>query len=202
MPAAALPWPHGLFKCQYAERGKHIARSYPGGRRADQTAHAELFAELGDEEFAACPYHQGDWPAIVEAVLAFAEVDEDEEPERASELYAMDHLSPRDREWARRMLSDHIWWDDGSTTFTNGQHRVCAMRQVAVANVPVYGRHLPGQQHPDARDAREHARTTVEKYWTERLVDLWGPGPWPERLGPFLARYRILRWPLPRPDRR
>ncbi|MEU9330911.1 hypothetical protein AB0D91_45520 [Streptomyces canus] len=44
-----LPRPHGLFKCKYAERGKHIARSYPGGRSADQTAYAELFAELGDE---------------------------------------------------------------------------------------------------------------------------------------------------------
>ncbi|MDH6522072.1 hypothetical protein [Streptomyces sp. SAI-090] len=202
VPAAALPWPHGLFKCKYAERGKHIARTYPGGRRADQTAHAELFAELGDEEFAACPYHQGDWPAIAEAVLAFAEVDEDEEPERASELYAMEHLSPRDRQWARRMLSDHIWWEEGAASLTNGQHRVCAMRQAAVAQVPVYGRYLPGQQLPDAKDAREHARTTVEQYWIGRLVDLWGPGPWPERLGPLLARYRILRWPLPRPDRR
>lgn len=200
--AAELPWPHSLFKCPYAERGKDIARTYPGGRRADQTAHAELFAGLTEEEFAACPYHRGDWPAIAEAVLAFAEVNEDEEPERASALYAMEHLSPRDREWAQRMLSDHIWWEEGSTSLTNGQHRVCAMRQASVARVPVYGRHLPGRQLSDARDAREHARTTVERYWTERLVDLWGPGPWAERLGPLLARYRVLRWPLPRPDRR
>jgi hypothetical protein len=169
---------------------------------ADQTAHADLFAGLTEEEFAACPYHQGDWQAIAEAALAFAEVDEDEEPERVSELYAMEHLSPRDREWARRMLSDHIWWDEGSASLTNGQHRVCAMRQAEVAIVPVYGRYLPGKQSPDAIDAREHARETIENYWVERLVDPWGPGPWPQRLGPLIARRRILRRPLPRPDRR
>ncbi|MEU0110645.1 hypothetical protein ABZ313_35515 [Streptomyces sp. NPDC006251] len=202
VPAAALPWPHGLFKCAYAERGKRIARTYPGGRRADQTAHAELFAELTEEEFAACPYHQGDWQAIAEAVLAHAEVDEDEEPERARELYAMEHLSPRDRQWAQRLVSDHIWWEEGSDSLTNGQHRLCAMRAAAVTNVPVYGRYLPGQQSPDATNAQEHARTTVEKYWIERLADLGVPGPWPERLGPLLARHRILRRPLPRPDRR
>ncbi|OIK08216.1 hypothetical protein BIV23_00265 [Streptomyces monashensis] len=202
VPTAALPWPHGLFKCEYAERGKRIAGTYPGGRREDQTAHAELFAELGEEEFAACPYHQGDWPAIAEAVLAHAEVDEDEEPERAARLYAMEHLSPRDREWAQRMVSDHIWWNEGSDSLTNGQHRLCAMRAGGVANVPVNGRYLPGKQQPDAVDAREHARMTVERYWIERLVDLWGPGPWPERLGPLVARHRMLRRPLPRPDRR
>lgn len=202
VPASALPWPHGLFKCEYAERGKRIARTYPGGRRADQTAHAELFAELTEEEFAACPYHQGNWQAIAEAVLAYAEVDEDEEPERAARLYAMEHLSPQDRKWARRMLSDRIWWEEGSTSITNGQHRLCAMRAAAVANVPVYGRYLPGKQPAGAMDAREHARKTVEEYWVDRLVELWGPGPWPRRIGPLLARYRILRWPLPRPDRR
>ncbi len=120
VPAAALPWPHGLFKCKYADRGKQLAQTYPGGRHADQTAHAELFASLTEEEFTACPYHQADWQAITEAVLALAEVDEDEEPNRASELYAMDHLSPRDREWARRLLGDHIWWDEGSDSLTNG----------------------------------------------------------------------------------
>ncbi|WP_328843019.1 hypothetical protein [Streptomyces sp. NBC_00258] len=202
VPTAELPWPHGLFKCEYAERGKRIARTYPGGHREDQTAHAELFANLTEKEFAACPYHQGDWRAIAEAALAFAEVDEDEEPERASELHAMEHLSPRDREWAQAMVGDHIWWDEGDTSLTNGQHRLCAMRAAGVTRVPVNGRHLPGKQLPDATDAPEHARKTVEDYWIGRLTELWGSGPWPERLGPLLARHRMLRWPLPRPDRR
>ncbi|MGW3108442.1 hypothetical protein [Streptomyces sp. NPDC001100] len=47
-----------------------------------------------DEEFAARPYHQGDWKAIDEDTLAHAEADEDEDPERAEELYAMEHLTP------------------------------------------------------------------------------------------------------------
>ncbi|MFG2681283.1 hypothetical protein [Streptomyces sp. NPDC048392] len=202
VPAAALPWPHGLFMCEYAERGKRLARTYPGGRREAQTAHAELFAGLTEEEFAACPYHQGDWKAIAEAALAFAEVNEDEESDRAGELYDMEHLSPHDREWAQAMVGDHIWWDEGDTSLTNGQHRLCAMRAAGVARVPVYGRHLPGQQLDDATDAQEHARKTVENYWTGRLTELWGAGPWPERLGPLFARRRLLRWALPRPDRR
>jgi hypothetical protein len=68
--------------------------------------------------------------------------------------------------------------------------------------VPVHGRHIPGERLPDATDAQEHARRAVENYWIERLTELWGSGPWTERLGPLLARHRILRWPLPRPDRR
>jgi hypothetical protein len=83
-----------------------------------------------------------------------------------------------------------------------GPHRVCAMRQAEVAIVPGYGRYLPGKQSPDAIDAREHARETIEHYWVERLVAPWRPGAWPQRLGSPLARYRILRWPLPRPDQR
>lgn len=202
VPAAALPWPHGLFKCEYAKRGKRIARTYPGGHHQNQIAHAELFAELTEEEFAACPYHHGDWQAIAEATLAYAEVDEDAEPERASQLYDMEHLSPRDREWAQAMVADHIWWDEGDTSLTNGQHRLCAMRAAGVVRVPVYGRHLPGNQPPDATDAHEHARRTVETYWIGRLTELWGSDPWTERLGPLLARHRVLRWALPRPDRR
>ncbi len=131
-----------------------FARTYPGGHREDQTAHAELFVGLTEKEFAACPYHQGDWQAIAEAALAYAEVDEHEEPERAQELFDMEHLSPQDREWAQAMLGDHIWWDEGDTSLTNGQHRLCAMRAAGVTRVPVHGRHLPGKQLPDATDAQ------------------------------------------------
>ncbi|MEU6381664.1 hypothetical protein [Streptomyces sp. NPDC046909] len=202
VPASALPWPHSLFRCEYAGRGKRIARTYPGGDREDQTAHAELFAELTEEEFAACPYHQGDWQAIAEAVLACAEVDEDEEPDRARELYAMSHLSPQDRQWAQDMVRDNICWDEGDSSLTNGQHRLCAMRAAGVVRVPVHGRFLPGAEMAVVTDAQEHARQTVETYWIERLTELWGPGPWPARLGPVLAGHRILRWLLPRPERR
>ncbi|MFB7507602.1 hypothetical protein [Streptomyces broussonetiae] len=51
-------------------------------------------------------------------------------------------------------------------------------------------------------DARERARKSVERYWIERHVDLWGPGRRPERLGLLLAFHRILWWLLSCPHRR
>lgn len=200
--ATELPWPHSLFKCPYAERAKALARTYPDTPGVAQVAHAELFLQLHPEEFAACPYHQADdWEAIAQAVLAHAEAEQAGEDDRAEELYAMEHLSERDRKWARQMVADHLWWDEGQTRITNGQHRVCAMRAAGVTSLPVYGRYLPDRTPAATTDAKRHARQAITAFWTDHLTALWGPRSWRPRLGPALARYRFLRGLLPQGDR-
>ncbi|GAA3085126.1 hypothetical protein GCM10020000_84550 [Streptomyces olivoverticillatus] len=113
----------------------------------------------------------------------------------------MEHLSERDRKWARRMVADHLWWDEGQTRITNGQHRVCAMRAAGVTVLPVYGRYLPDRTPTATTDAQRHARQAVTVFWTGYLTALRGSGSWRRRLGPAFARYRFLRGLLPQDSR-
>ncbi|MFF4531665.1 hypothetical protein ACFY1P_20635 [Streptomyces sp. NPDC001407] len=200
--ASGLPWPHFLFKCPHGGRAKDLQRTYPETSGSRQAAHAELFAALRPEEFAACPYHQADdWKAIAQAVLAHAEAEQAGDEDGAEELYAMEHLSERDRAWAQAMVADLIWWDEGQRQLTNGQHRLCALRAAGVNTVPVYGRHLPGQPPTDTTEPKSHARQAIAAFWTSHLTALWGPGFRARRLGPVFARYRVLRRLLPASDR-
>ncbi|RLU82519.1 hypothetical protein CTZ27_29765 [Streptomyces griseocarneus] len=199
--AAALPWPHYLFKCAFADRAKALNDTYPDTPDAAQAAHADLFAQLRPDEFASCPYHQADdWPAIARAVLAHAEAEQIGDEERARELSAMEDLSERDRHWAHRMLTDRIRWDEDLSRLTNGQHRVCAMRAAGVEILPVYGRYLPEQAPIAPTDAKRHARQAVTAFWTGHLTARWGTTFWSRWLGPAFARFPFLRGLLPKDD--
>ncbi|MER5617722.1 hypothetical protein [Streptomyces sp. NPDC002215] len=195
-----LPWPHGLFKCAYKARWERLATTYPDGDEARfHIVHAELFSSLTAEEFAACPYHQANWPAIVETALAYAAAEEAGDHEKAQLLYAMEHLDESDRLWARDLLGDHLMWSQGSSALTNGQHRLCAMREANVKSVPVHGRHLPSLDAEAVKgEAGQLARQTVKNYWAGWSADRWGSA----RLGALLARYPKLRRLLVRPHGR
>ncbi|MFF1872804.1 hypothetical protein [Kitasatospora herbaricolor] len=123
VPAAALPWPHFQSKCPHAHRAAALAATYPPGTDS-QIARADMFARLGPDDFAACPYHQGDWPAIANAAFAYINAGNDQ----AAAKRALEHLSPQDQAWARSLIGHRIWWDDGNRLLTNGQHRSCALR--------------------------------------------------------------------------
>ncbi|MEU1628266.1 hypothetical protein ABZ746_23635 [Streptomyces sp. NPDC020096] len=196
--ACQLPWPHGLFKCPYGPRAKRLAATYPKGN--SQTAHAELFAQLRPQDFAACPYHQADdWAAIAKAVLAHARAEREGDDERADQLYDAAHLTERDRAWFRSLISGHIWWDTGQKHLTNGQHRLCALRAAGVDVVPVYGRHLPDRDETEpAIEASTHARRTIEDFWHARAAELLGPGTRGTLLVRLLIRYPWLRVLLPK----
>ncbi|MFJ9967118.1 hypothetical protein [Streptomyces avermitilis] len=195
--ASQLPWPHGLFKCPYGERAKALAATYPKGH--SKTAHAELFARLGDQDFAACPYHQADdWKAITAAVLAFARAEPDSDEQ--DRLYRARHLSERDRAWFRSLIGGgHIWWDTGQQHLTNGQHRLCALRAAGIEVIPVYGRHLPDHDETTpSQDALTHARRTVEDFWLVHVTAVLRPSLLSTHLARLLARYPRLRALLPR----
>lgn len=193
VPVSRLPWPHRLSKCHHFRRLEAIEKTYPEDWYAGQVAHAELFARLTPEDFAACPYHQGDWTAIAEAAteLAAAELDDDDERQRMAN--AMEHLEERDREWARALVQDPICWDDNHDSLTNGQHRTCALRAAGVPYLPVEGRYLPDSDPPDAVDARTHAQQTVQGFWHDVLTAVLGPTHPLVRAAPLMVRFPALR---------
>ncbi|WP_055598306.1 hypothetical protein [Streptomyces aureus] len=193
VPASQLPWPHRLSKCRHFPRVEAIEKSYPDDWYAGQVAHAELFARLTPEDFAACPYHQGNWAAIAEAAteLAAAQLAGDDERERTA--YAMEHLDKQDRQWARALVADPICWDDNHDSLTNGQHRTCALRAAGVPYLPVEGRHLPHASKPDSVDARTHAQQTVHGFWRDVLTAVFGPAHPLVKAVPLLMRFPILR---------
>jgi len=190
---ALLPWPHHLFKCAYAGRARQLIRAYTV--EGEQAAHAELFTQLHPDGFAACPYHQGDWPAISALVLAFHQAQADGDKARAARARAaMSALSPRDEKWATEWLKDHLWWDSDDEQLTNGQHRLCALRAAGVPVVPVYGRHLPDEDETQpVVPPFEHARRSIETFWRDRLTRRGVPGAWTGASARLLARYPQLR---------
>jgi hypothetical protein len=198
--ASQLPWPHSLHKCPHDLRAKRLAATYPEDN--SQIAHAEMFTQLTPEDFASCPYHQADdWTAIAEGVLAYARAERDGEDERANQLYDAEHLTARDREWFRSLISGHIWWNSGQERLTDGQHRLCALRAAGVNRVPVYGRHLLDQDETTpAIDARVHARRTVEDLWRTLAAERLGPGIRSTILARLLIRYPRLRALLPKDE--
>jgi len=198
--ASQLPWPHGLFKCPYADRATHLAATYPKGHGT--TAHAELFTQLRKDDFAACPYHQADdWGAIADAVLAFAAAQRDSGDEPVDRSAYAAPLSDRDRGWFRSLINGRIRWDTGAQHLTDGQHRLCALRAADVTVVPVHGRHLPDHDETEpAVDARTHARRTVADYWNNRATALFGPGRHSRLLTRLLIRYPRLRALLPKDE--
>ncbi|MFD6113795.1 hypothetical protein ACFWG0_27305 [Streptomyces yangpuensis] len=188
-----LPWPHRLSKCSHFQRVEAIEKTYPEDWYAGQVAHAELFTRLTQEDFAACPYHQGNWTAIVEAANELAAAELEEDPERARAAYAMEHLDKADREWARALVHDPICWDDNHDSLTNGQHRTCALRAAGVPYLPVEGRYLPDPATPDSVDARTHAQRTVGEYWRDVLTAVLGPTHPLVDAAPLLVRFPALR---------
>ncbi|MFE2270725.1 hypothetical protein ACFXB4_15960 [Streptomyces lavendulae] len=193
VPVSQLPWPHRLSKCLHFPRVEAIEKTYPEDWYAGQVAHAELFARLTPDDFAACPYHEGNWAAIAEAATEFAAAELDDDAERGRAAYAMEHLNERDREWARALVQDPICWDDNHDGLTNGQHRTCALRAAGVPYLPVEGRHLPGTIKPEPVDARTHAQQTVRGFWRDVLSAVLGPSHPLVHAAPLFVRIPALR---------
>jgi hypothetical protein len=170
VPLSVLPWPHNLSECAYAGRVGGIARTYPDVGGADQVAHAELFTRLTPADMAACPYHQADWAAIAAAAVQLAGEDSLETARDRAESWP--GMSEGDRRGLVSLFWEPVSWDDGDDGLTNGQHRLCALRAAGAAACPVEGRYLPGSGPVIQADlgAREHARRTVTRFWTEYLA--------------------------------
>lgn len=68
VPVAALPFAHGPFRCAHMQRFKDIGRLYEGLDHTVVGAH--WYLTLTPDDFAACPFHQGDWRRVADASIA------------------------------------------------------------------------------------------------------------------------------------
>jgi hypothetical protein len=157
---ADLPWPRSLRRCAHRELLRRAVAASPATRFLSSSRHqatcrsasARVLRGLGAEDFAACPFHDGDWALVAKAAVALLH-GEDPGP-----------LPERDARWLASLLEDPIAWDEGSTRLDNGQHRVCALRAAGVELCVAagltragsdraaarHGERIQGDAHPDS----------------------------------------------------
>ena len=123
-----LPWPRSLRRCAHRERLRRAILASPPTRFLSSSRHqtacrgasARVLGGLGADDFAAGPFHQGDWRLVARAAVALA---------RGEDPGA---LPEREARWLASLVEDPIAWDEGSARLDNGQHRVCALRAAGV----------------------------------------------------------------------
>ncbi len=130
VPVEDVPAPHRPASCQYYAHFLELEKEF--GNSCDRLAFQEL--EIGQRfleristfDRSRCRYHRANWLAIAdESVRIFTQfgVVDVEAYIREAES---SHLGKKDRWWLVSLFSDPI--DIGGGSFTNGQHRACAVR--------------------------------------------------------------------------
>jgi hypothetical protein len=130
---AALPWPHRPFKCGLKDDFSQFAPGWKGWDREDvQQAFRRFIESREPSDFDRCEYHQVDWPRLAEDAISFLLNAGGEQP---SGLDIDDALEAE----GRGEDAYHVWsffgydaiavWPGGDV-IENGQHRVCAMKQL------------------------------------------------------------------------
>jgi hypothetical protein len=190
VPLSALPWPGRLHKCPHESRFATLLAGFPGVGDASEAASAELFLQLADADFAACRYHEPDWPTIAAVALEVMEADPADFHAAAERVRADPRIAAKDRDWAESLFTDPLMWDDGSDAMSGGRHRLCGMRAAGVATCPVEGLALERARHPSARPAADHARDTLAAY---RASTQPRPTTVAATAGSVFARYRAWR---------
>jgi hypothetical protein len=123
-----LPWPRSLRRCAHRRRLRRAILASPPTRFLSSSRHqaacrgvsARVLGGLGTDDFAACPFHRGDWRLVARAAVTLA---------RGGDPGA---LPEREGRWLASLVEDPIAWDEGSARLDNGQHRVCALRAAGV----------------------------------------------------------------------
>ena len=130
VPVSDLPPPHNPSRCQHIDRFRHIAERTQGS--ADSSSEAELEAgraflgTLTPDDLRACSFHDGDWKAIADESVRIIDVLGRRDPEDYAYAARRSHLRDRDRDWLVSLFAAPIFIGGGS--YTNGQHRGCALR--------------------------------------------------------------------------
>lgn|GEM_PF-3636022 len=132
-----LPPPHNPSRCRYEPRFEQIQRELDGQGVVDELEAGRRFWEtLSPEQCKRCPYHKADWASIAdESVRVIGELG----PHKVDDNYLVEaeksRLPGRDKEWLLSLFYDPVIVDGGS--YTNGQHRGCALRFSGAARAAV-----------------------------------------------------------------
>lgn len=126
----SLPAPHNPSNCAHAERFNQIANALPAKRRdsmSQQLKAGRAFLDsLTADNLASCRYHRANWKAIADESVKIITTLGVQDTAGPYEGEANKRLSGRDRIWLASLFYDPIVVSDGS--YTNGQHRGCALR--------------------------------------------------------------------------
>jgi hypothetical protein len=123
----SLPPPHNPSNCENYTRFADISQMLAHAGVADELAAGrEFLATLTAQECAKCTYHQADWRAIADestrivGSLGRCNIDDYEREVESSAL------KEREKGWLASLFGDPVVIEGES--YTNGQHRGCALR--------------------------------------------------------------------------
>jgi hypothetical protein len=125
-----LPLPHNPARCQHGRRfGPILERTREAGLRgfgAELEAGGLFLDSLTPADLRACRFHKADWKAIADESVRILDRLGAAEPDDYASEASRSRLSKRDRHWLYSLFRDPIFIGGGS--YTNGQHRGCALR--------------------------------------------------------------------------
>jgi hypothetical protein len=122
-----LPPPHNPSSCHYISRFSAIqTRLAEEGVEGELEAGRRFLSTLSPEEWAQCPYHEADWAAIADESVSIIERLGPCEPHDYFVEASRSSLGEEDRGWLLSLFRDPV--DVAGGSYTNGQHRGCALR--------------------------------------------------------------------------
>ena len=132
-----LPFPHNPSRCAHHVRFEKMVAQTSASSHEELVAVGQRFIEsLGPNDFETCSYHEPDWREIAEASVRIVE-DLGEQPSDDELRDAIMNLELRDHDQRELLLLFVHPIVASADSFTNGQHRSCALRAVAARQVVV-----------------------------------------------------------------
>lgn len=127
VPVADLPPPHNPSSCRYASRFRRIERGLrASGVRDPLVAGQQFLDSLTPEERSACEHHQANWRAIADESVRILETLGPQEPGSYIAAARASTLCEPEDGFLMSLFYDPVFIGGGS--YTNGQHRGCALR--------------------------------------------------------------------------
>ena len=147
-----LPPPHNPAQCKHRDRFAPISAQHQAAGKdwfdADLEAGCAFLATLTPGDLRTCTYHQANWKAIAGASVRILENLGPREPKDYLAAAERIRLRRRDRPWLFSLFRDPIIIV--SSSYTNGQHRGCALRfSGAERAVVVTGTESLGEENAD-----------------------------------------------------
>jgi hypothetical protein len=168
LPVAALPFPHGPFRCPHNQRFLELARTYDDLERTVVGAH--WYLTLSPEDFARCPFHQCDWRKVADRSVAILDsLAPDATHDDLVAACSEQDLQEQELEGLLSLFTFPIDWTPGSPSVTNGQHRLCALRAAGAEKcvVDTNGQRLHGTP---AGSVEAAACAALASYWVDRTA--------------------------------
>ena len=124
---ADLPPPHNPSSCEHSDRFESIEERLQAKGVCDELAAGRLFLDtITPDDCASCRYHDGDWAAIADESVRIVEKLGVRHQDEYLEAAAQSRLGEDDRGWLESLFFDPV--DIAGGSYTNGQHRGCALR--------------------------------------------------------------------------